>query len=267
MLALFHYPASLREKVARMMETWRAFCALPEAIKVQFGYTADEHLSGAGYELKHGENGMDLKEDFHVRRDRREFLYGEANRIGAPEANIFLDAAYAIYDELDTLIAEFVREVESEYGVENLMRDVEDYKETLIIRLLHYFGDQKSGDILGSQHPDKGGFTGHLYESHPGVERLTREGNWVPMDVAEGEALFFAGFGLQNHSKGAIKAVWHRIIANDVTAKEGRWSAVCFSNIVNSRYYDKERCGRTQDLPPGLSYTQSFEEFDKLFMD
>lgn len=266
MLAYFPSPPLLKRVTDETVAKWQAFCALPEEIKVLFGYTGDERFSGAGYELKRG-GGFDLKEDFHVRRDKKEFLYAEAQKIGAREAIEFLDASMALYEQLDPVIEQFATFIEDTYAQDNLVRDVLAYKDSLILRFLHYFGGRSAHDVLGDPHPDKGGFTGHLYESHPGVERLTIDGQWVPMDVDSGETAFFAGLGLQHRTKCLLRSPWHRIVANAQTANEGRWSAVCFSNIANGRYYDKQRVGRTQGLPQGLSYKQSFEEFDTLFMD
>jgi hypothetical protein len=267
MLAYRRYPEKLRAAVNTMVEAWKGFCALPEETRRQFGYTTDELVSGAGYELKKDlASGFDLKENFHVRPNKREFLYGEAERIGAPEMRAFLDAAYAVYPELLPLVLEFAETTEREYGIAGLAADVAPFRRTPIIRLLHYFGSE-TGTLLGAPHADKGGFTGHLYESHPGVERLTREGAWVPMDVAEGEAMFFAGLGLQHRSRSALIAPCHRIVATAETARAGRWSAVCFTEIERGRHFDKSRFGRQQDLTPGFNYLMPFPEFDRYFVD
>lgn len=86
------------------------------------------------------------------------------------------------------------------------------------------------------------------------------------MDVEDGEHMLFAGLGLQNRTKGRLKAPWHRIVSTPETAKIGRWSMVSFSE-VGGRVYDKATHGRTQDLPLASTYTASFEEFNRLFMD
>ena len=267
MVTYLPYPDSLRNAVGDMMAAWEAFCTLPERDKSKFGYTPDTSFSGAGYELKKVEGKADLKEDFHVRRDKREFLYAGASRVNAPEGFQFLDASFAVYDQLDPLIKAFVEEVESHYGLANLAQDAVSCKEHLIIRLLHYFGNRNPGDIFGEQHCDKGGFTGHLYESDSGVERLTRDGRWVPLDVAHGEAAFFPGLGLQHRAKCQLTAPCHRIVANESTAVVGRFSSVCFSDIGNGRHWDKERVGRTQNQPAGFNYRIPFDEFDQFFMD
>lgn len=268
MFATVEYPQPLRARVDEMICAWRAFCALPIALKQQFGYTADTSFSGSGYELKLDKaTGFDLKENFHVGRDKRVFLYGEAARIGAPEMKAFLDAAMAVYEELDPQILRVAEAIEETYQVSGLAKDVELMLECLIIRLLHYFESGDEHAVLGDPHCDKGVFTGHLYESHPGVERLTKEGQWVPMDVSLGSAVFFPGMTLQNRAKCRIYAPCHRIVANEDTARKGRWSSVCFTNAANTRHYDKGRVGRAQGLPPGFNYLTTSEEFDKLFAD
>lgn len=267
MLARVPRRSALQEKVEVMVARWQEFCTLPEEVKARFGYSQDARISGAGYELKRGTDGFDLKEDFHVRLDQESFLRAEADKVGAPEAHRFLDAAVAVYPELDALICDFLEDVERVYGLSNLVSDAKAWSHRRIIRLLHYFGDKEPGMLLGDPHPDKGGFTTHLYESDPGVERLTVDGRYVPMDVEDGETLIFAGLGLQHRSRCAVKAPWHRIVANERTARTGRVAAVSFSSMANSRYYDKARVGRTQGLVPGSTYAMPFPDFDRMFMD
>lgn len=264
MLARLPYPAELRIRVEEMMRAWEAFCVLPDETKAKFGYTKDGRVSGGGYELKK-DGSADLKENFHVRRDLSDFLYAEAKRIGAKEMNDFLDAAFAVYPGIDALLSDTMRAIEETQGIKGLLIDTEAGKDTRTIRTLHYFGDRTPGDVLGDPHCDKGGFTIHLHESAPGVERLTREGEWVPMDVHDGEALFFAGLVLQLRSGGKITAPCHRIVANEATAVSGRYSSVAFSPIANTPYYDKERLGRTQLFAAGFNYTMSPQEFSTLF--
>ena len=70
---------------------------------------------------------------------------------------------------------------------------------------------------------------------------------------------------LQVRSEGKLRAVTHRVVANQKTAVGGRYSAVCFIKLKDTPGYDKERWGRLQEMEPGFNYALSHEEFRKFF--
>jgi isopenicillin N synthase-like dioxygenase len=259
------YPEDLRRGVEEAVKAWKKFCALPREQKIKFPYTGDTNVSGNGYELKEGET-FDLKENFHLRIVAKDELMRKAERVDDMVTPEFVEKALALNALMGPLLREFAEAVERDIGIEGFAEDVMSWQPQWLIRFLHYFGDRAPGDEIAAPHNDKGGFTLHLYESHPGVERLTFDTKeWVPMDLAAGETVVFAGNGLQHRSKGKLRALSHRVVATEETAKEGRYSAVCFFTFRNSKYFDKSRFGSQQQYPPGAFYDMPFEEFDTFF--
>lgn len=260
------YPSELRVGVEEAVEAWKAFCELPEETKVGFPYEADAKTSGNGYELKKG-NAYDLKENFHLRTVARDHLLEKARAVDDAVATKFVEKALAVNALMAPLLRDFAESVEQQYDIPGFAADVMVKQPDWLLRFLHYFGDRKPGEEIATPHTDKGGFTLHLYESAPGVERLTYEKEWVTMPLDDGETVIIPGMGLQNRSKCELKATCHRVVATEETAKTGRFAAVCFFNFDHTRYFDKTRFGAQQDYAPGVFYDMPFAEFDKLFID
>lgn len=262
------YPEDLRKGVEDAMEAWKAFCALPSEDKLRFGYDGDVKTSGNGYELKLDVSAGDLKEDAHMRLAVREDLLERAHRVDSMVAPAFVEKALAVNELMRSILEEFSAAVESSLGLSGFKDDVMEYQPRWLIRFLHYFGDRKPGDEIASPHVDKGGFTLHLYESHPGVEYLSYETReWTSLPLSHSDTVIIPGMGLQNRSKGKLRALCHRVVATEDTATTGRFSAVCFFNFKNVRFYDKSTFGRLQSQEPGAFYDMSFEKFDGFFID
>lgn len=264
------YPPALKAAVAEAVSAWKAFCALPEEVKLHFTYTNDTTVgSGVGYELKKGGNGVDVKENFHVRASQRPFLMAEAQKVG-PAALAFVTTALNINTHLLPFVREFSQMAELAYAMPGFEIDVCKAMPRWTLRFLHYFPTGDAAELMASHHPDKGGFTPHLWESAPGLERLTFDENpaertWVPMPFAHDETVIFPGLRMQHRSRCRLKATCHRVVANEQTAKEGRYSAVAFVDFLNTPYFDKLRVGRTQAFAPGFNYDMPFEEFKTYF--
>lgn len=261
------YNAELREAVENAMQEWIAFCALPEEKKLNFPYAADTNVSGNGYELKKDIATADLKEDFHLRVSARDWLTENARSVDDSITPSFVEKALKLNALMAPIVREFAESVERECEIEGFASDVMSKQDSWLIRFLHYFGGRKQGEEIASPHVDKGGFTLHLYESAPGVERLTYDKRWVDMPLSHDETVIISGMRLQNRSKGALRATCHRVVATEETAKVGRYSAVCFLGFDKGRFYDKVSHGRLQEFAPGAFYDMPFEEFDKLFTD
>ena len=109
--------------------------------------------------------------------------------------------------------------------------------------------------MIGEPHVDHSGYTFHLYESTGGCERLdliTRE--WLPMPVAKHQAAMFASMQTQLYSRGKIKGLCHRILANSITAQVGRDAIVSFIPLITTPRYDRATRGRLQEMTPGFNY-------------
>jgi isopenicillin N synthase-like dioxygenase len=248
--------------VSAMMEAWKEFCSLPIGIKTSFSFTGD--TGGSGYEYK-DEPGptKDLKENFH-------FSVRELDRVNriSRRARVdgrFVNAASSILSAIRSPISEFTRQVEREFDLPGFRDEVNESWDRWTLRLLHYPPSGEVGKVLASPHVDKLGWTMYLKETTPGVQYYNPLGEWVDMPVLTGETIITSNMQTQYKTGGQLKAVCHRVVSNEDSARDGRYSIVCFADFLKTPQYDKERCGRLQDMPLGFNRNMSFEEFAGLF--
>lgn len=258
------YPEDLREAVESAVASWKAFCSLPREEKCAFNFLEDNHSDGAGYELKEEAGSKkDLKENFHVTL----FQHARLLQIANNRTFTFLNDAKTLLDRMEPLILEFAKIIEEQCQIQGLLEEVKMGKPYWILRYLHYFGDQKEGSEIAAPHADKGGFTLHLYESDDGLEYYCiKERSWKPMPVEEKQTVIIPAIQLQLWSKGELKALYHRVIATKSTARNGRFSMVCFIPFQNIPMYNKNTYGSMQVHDIGFNYSLSHQEFSKYFL-
>lgn len=232
------YPPALRCAVEEEIEKWRAFCAKPLEEKLRVGYS--NNGAGVGYEYK---DGSGLKGDYKENMDLTD----------GP-----------LIDLIRASALEFARECEAEYNLTGFVDEVQN--STFFVRLIHYFGNRTVGEETAVSHVDQSGFTFHLYESDPGLQGLLfDEKRWIDIPVSAGETVIFPAMQMQLRTKGVIRALCHRVVANEHTAEHGRYSAVCFVQSGNTAKYDKDRCGRLQEKEPGFNYGMPHDPFATFF--
>lgn len=257
------YPNPLRSAVDRAVHSWMEFCRLPREEKLAFNFIEDKHGDGAGYELKEEKGSKkDLKENFHVTLIQHERLAAIANQRSFP----FLNDAKILLDRMEPLVLQFAQTVEEEYGVKGLLEEVKQGKQYWILRYLHYFENQSDGAEIAAPHADKGGFTLHLYESDEGLQYYCiNERIWKPMPVDEKQTVIIPAVQLQLMSEGKLKALYHRVVATEKTARTGRYSMVCFIPLQKVPMYNKKAYGSIQTHDTGFNYSITHQEFAKLF--
>lgn len=266
------YPSSLRPSVLAFQRACERFYALPLEIKKSFPYEHHDAQSGTGYEYKDNANQegvspetRDLKENIHLKPRYLPWLRDAASKIGDP-AVIDLIEEYATFAGLlNPWVRTIATAIEEQHRLPGLADDVMANDDLWVLRTLHYFGERGEHDRFASAHTDKCCFTPHLFESDDGLERLTYENEWVPMPVGEGETAIIPGMQLQNISQNDLKATWHRVMANERTAAEGRYSMVCFVTAANRPIIDSDKVGRMQDLGIGGTYRMPYEDVKNLF--
>lgn len=250
------YPGQLRDAVQSAVASWKEFCLLSREEKGIFSFLEDTHGDGCGYELKEekGEK-KDLKENFHVTLHQ----YDRLEKLAKGHSYRFLRDAHILLNAMEPIILEYAESI-------GLKEEVINSKPYWTLRYLHYFGNQKQGCELAAPHADKGCFTLHLYESDEGLQYFsidTRE--WKPMSMDEKQTVIFPSMQLQLISKGELKALYHRVVATDLTAHEGRFSMVCFITLKNTPKYRKKELGNMQSHEVAFNYSMPHQEFSKLF--
>ena len=253
------YPSQLRKKVLDAMQSWQDFCGLSKEEKLKL--SKGDRKKDFGYMLRQDEGSLaDSKELFQVaRRDFAE-LKERADFIEDSKAKAFIDAIDVLITETSPVVQEFAQDVEREYALTGFEDEVMEFRHNWTFRYLHYFG----GDMLAHEHVDRGGFTFHLHESHPGGEYLTLDKEWKPWPVSDKQTIIFPSMNLQYRSAGELKALWHKVGSTEETSQEGRYSMVLFVDFKEEVKYNQEK--RTQELEPGFNYTMPFDEYKQMFI-
>jgi len=260
------YPKKLRVAVEDAIVAWRAFCTLPEERKILFPYNPNDGM-GVGYELKKTKGiARDLKEDLHFTTGQNDWLANAAKTTGVRECEELVKKAHSLIIMMSPMIIDFAESLEKTFGLKYFVEDVADNQDQWFLRFLHYLGDRVVGEETATSHADKSGFTLHLYESDPGLQFLNWDLTWHDAHVSPGTAVIIPGMRMQFRSENNIKALFHRVIATEKTATEGRFSMVCFVHLKRTPQYDKKKAGRLQEFKPGFNYEMPFEEFRKLFV-
>ena len=262
------YPVNLRNAVSKTVRSWKKFCALPESAKAGLPYSNGG--AGVGYEMKKGSGPKgDYKENCDLTVGGREWLEENAGKIHDQAAIGFVRDAVELVEVIKPLIVDFARRIEETFKLVGFLREVEESKDAFFIRFIHYFGNRKNGEETASAHADQSGFTLHLFESAKGLQCLTLAGacrvRWTDMPVSEGQTVIIPSMQMQLRTKGEVGALCHRVVATPKTAKEGRFSAVCFVQLKHTPKYDKEAFGRLQEKIPGFNYLMPHGEFSKMF--
>jgi isopenicillin N synthase-like dioxygenase len=258
------YPQELAQLVRETERLWREFCSLPREMKLAFGYQPDAEKSGVGYQPP--ESGRDPKEHVHVRLAERAWLRTQAKRLGNPVVTRFIESALALARAMQPFAQhEFLETAERDFHMPGLTSDAMNSAELWTLRFLNYLGGTALGEPIAAEHVDKGAFTAHLFESDSGFERYTQAGAWEPVEFGDGETMIIAGLGLQFRSRCLLKAMHHRVVANERTRSEGRTSIVCFFDFRGQVYYDKARYGPTQQFGAGHFYRMPFARFVEFF--
>lgn len=262
------YPPMLRMRVREAMEPWRDFCALPLEEKQHLALSLGDRLKDVGYVLRQdkGRPNADNKEFFHVKRTTVGAMRERAVAFPNKRTVAFVDATDALLSAAIPLVQTFAEEVEARYHLLGFESEVmASQGNNWTFRYLHYPPASQSGEELAHAHTDRGGFTLHMYESHPGAEYYGFDRAWHPLIVNDDRTVIFPSMGLQYRSGGALKALCHQVVATPETAQDGRYSMVAFIDFnIGYRYDDSKK--RLQEFPPGFNYDMPTGEFEELFV-
>ena len=204
--------------IDRAVERAKAFFALPDEAKRRY------HLPGTGgargytpfrVETAKGASVADLKEFWHV---GREVAPGHPDAALQPnlwpdEVDGFRDAELALYRALDEMGAKLLRAIAHDLGLDDRWFDDKVDEGNSVLRLLHYppVGGDAPGVRAGA-HEDINAITLLLGAEEAGLEVLTREGEWLPVNPPPGALVVNVGDMLQRLTNHVLPSTSHRVV-------------------------------------------------------
>ena len=205
--------------IERCLECFRRFFALPVEQKLRYkipngggarGYTA------FGIETAKGAQHSDLKEFWHV---GRELPPGHPfNDVMAPNIWVdsipgFRDTTLALYQAFDTLGLRLLSAIARSV---NLPANYFDDKVNLgnsVLRVIHYppMAPEPTPSVRAGAHEDINVITLLLGAEEPGLEVLSRKGEWLPINPPPGSLVCNVGDMLQRLTNKHLRSTTHRV--------------------------------------------------------
>lgn len=262
--AEINYPKEISGLVIKIMNDWKRFCRLPVRVKEEFHFPDYGNRDGFGYQRTGA--GKDSKEFAEFTLDSVAVLNEVAKNQGVSAAQELIETASLLLMAIGGPVFEFAASIENEYQVTGLSKEVEKSRNQWMLRIIHYFEGSGDGSEMGGSHADKSGYTLKLYEDVPGLQYLSFDKKgWLELPMKDGHAVIVPGLQLQLRSRGLIKGLWHRVVTTPESSMNGRYSMVCFVNLVETPIFDRERQGYVQAKEPGFNYSLENESFERLF--
>ena len=208
-----------KELIERCLECFRLFFARPVQEKLRYrvpngggarGYTA------FGIETAKGAEHSDLKEFWHVGRELppdHPFNAVMAPNIWVDSIPGFRETTLALYRAFDSLglrlLAAIARSV-------NLPANYFDDKVNLgnsVLRIIHYppMAPEPTASVRAGAHEDINVITLLLGAEEPGLEVLSRKGEWLPINPPPGSLVCNVGDMLQRLTNKHLRSTTHRV--------------------------------------------------------
>lgn len=221
--------------IATAYKTAEQFFSLPEAAKREYelnnggqrGYTA------FGKEHAKGNTAPDLKEFWHVGRDKEKLLDRDNDNlvnVWPHEVPKFREVFQELYAKLDDCSLHLLDACSLYINEEPLFLRAAATGGNTVLRIIHYppiADDAHPASIRAAAHEDINLITLLCESTAAGLELLKKDGSWMPIHSLKGQIIVDAGDMLQQMTNGLIKSTTHRVINPD-SSKERRFSMPYF---------------------------------------
>jgi isopenicillin N synthase-like dioxygenase len=206
--------------IDRCLDCFRAFFALPAEEKLRYrikggggarGYTA------FGIETAKGATHHDLKEFWHAGRElppAHPFNEVMAPNIWVDSIPGFRESTLALYQSFDDLGLRLLSAIARSV---NLPANFFDDKVNLgnsVLRVIHYppMPPEPTPSVRAGAHEDINVITLLLGAEEPGLEVLSRKGEWLPINPAPGTLVCNVGDMLQRLTNMHLRSTTHRVV-------------------------------------------------------
>ncbi len=209
------------DMIAQAGELSKTFFALPEAVKRSYilpGGGGARGYTPFGTEKAKDANVHDLKEFWHIGRELpagHPLSQYMAPNIWPAEIDGFRETFEALFAEFDTAGGRVLSAIAIHLGLDPdfFVPTVEDGNS--VMRLLRYpplEGAEAEGAIRAAAHGDINTITLLLGAEEAGLELLTRQGEWLPVQPPEGALAVNIGDMLDRLTNGRLRSTTHRVV-------------------------------------------------------
>ncbi|MCH8500546.1 MAG: isopenicillin N synthase family oxygenase [Aliidiomarina sp.] len=207
------------ETIHRALDATRELFDLPEQVKKQYhkpGLGGARGYTPFGTEIAKDAKHVDLKEFWHVGRevDNDTDYPGLVPNVWPQELPSFKTTTTELFAALDELGNQVLE------GIAVYLGQPRDYfrtrvnKGNSILRPLHYppIVDKGTPSVRAAAHEDINVITLLIGSREPGLEVLSKSGEWIPVTILEGAIICNVGDMLQRLTNGVLPSTTHRVV-------------------------------------------------------
>lgn len=235
------------------------FFQLPENVKSR--YAVPERPGERGYMAfgqEHAKNRKvgDLKEFWHVGRELprgHRYLDAYGANVWPEEVPSFRTNTLDLFRELDGAATVMLQALAEYFGIARTTFSDMAVDGNSVLRLIHYppLRDRFiPGAVRAAEHEDINLITLLCEGTASGLELLTRDGEWIPVDTLRGQIVVDSGDMLSRVTNNVIPATTHRVV-NPPSAEQDtvRYSMPFFVHPYADCVLKPLPCTETPDNP------------------
>jgi isopenicillin N synthase-like dioxygenase len=194
---------------------------LPEETKRRYTHPTRPGQRGfIGFGQEHAKNRTvgDLKEFWHVGRElpaTHAYHAEYGANLWPEEVPSFRRNTLELFSALDEAAAVMLRALADYFGLERDTFSDMVVDGNSILRVIHYPPLQERfipGGVRAAEHEDINLLTLLCEGTASGLEILTRDGEWIPVDTLRGQIVVDSGDMLSRITNGVIPATTHRVV-------------------------------------------------------
>ncbi|WCP68733.1 2OG-Fe(II) oxygenase family protein [Vibrio tubiashii] len=198
-----------KELVESIYENWYQFFMSERKNEFHFNVeTQDGYFPPSVSEVAKGHTVKDIKEYFHV------YPWGQMPEELKEQIMDYYNRANAFAEELLGWVeAHAPVEVQEKFSV--ALSEMINGSDKTLLRILHYppmTGDEEPGAIRAAAHEDINLLTVLPAANEPGLQVLSKEGDWLDVPCDFGNLIINIGDMLQEASGGYFPSTTHRVI-------------------------------------------------------
>jgi len=226
-----------QELIDRFLGLYKTFFAWPEDAKRRYHVPGGGGARGYtpfGIETAKGATHHDLKEFWHVGRELPEghaYRKYMADNVWINELTGFRDTSIEMFETFDSTGRRILRAIAA---ILNLPADFFEDKVQLgnsVLRVIHYppMPPQPTDSVRAGAHEDINVITLLLGAEEPGLQVLSKRGEWLEVNPSPGSMVVNVGDMLQRLTNGTLRSTSHRVInPKSDRARHARYSMPFF---------------------------------------
>jgi len=208
-----------RRLIDQCLDCFRAFFALPVEEKKRYKLPAGGGARGYtpfGIETAKGAKHHDLKEFWHVGRELppgHPFTQFMAPNIWPEGLPGFRESTLSLYESFDALGRRLLAPIAQTIGLPTHYFDDKVNLGNSILRIIHYppLPPEPTPSVRAGAHEDINVITLLLGAEEPGLEVLSKRGEWLPINPAPGSLVCNVGDMLQRLTNKRLRSTTHRV--------------------------------------------------------